>query len=161
MTSSCLSPWTILEYFLKHDIAFECKVILSSVEMVNVHSLSAYLPIFIWTVILETPFYLAYLKWRGESLKFALLFILLANTATHPVVTFIIPRIFHGLGYSQWTGMVLKESFAPVVEGLILKRMTRLNWGEATGLALVTNLFSWWMGTVLSDSAFFGVTYGG
>ncbi len=93
--------------------------------------------------------YLPLLLARKNKLTRALALILILNLATHPLVTFVFPMFGQGLGLNMASAIVLKETFAPLVETLILRRGSNLSWSEAAALAVAANLFSWWLGAYI------------
>jgi hypothetical protein len=146
--TNCLDPVTLAQFFLQKNIPFECTITLASIDGVTVKFNDVYLWIFLWTLLLEAPFYLGYLLWRKYSLKTSLIVLVAANLATHPAVTFVIPSFTHAAGLRVADGAIIKEIFAPLVEMFIVKKMTRLSWAESFALAVAANLFSWWVGSL-------------
>lgn len=143
----CLSPLSLLRFFAHGDLEFLCKVTLGSQDRPYDFWLPGYFPLFALTVIFEMPIYVSYLRWRGEGFRRSLDFVVFANLLTHPLVTYGFPNLALRMEWNLAQSTLAKEIFAPLAEALLLKWMTKLNWLEAALLALLANLFSWWLGT--------------
>jgi hypothetical protein len=103
----------------------------------------AWLAIFTLTCLLELPIYLVPLR-RVLPLRWGLLVLLALNLATHPIVWFVLPRIFE----NQVHYVLIAEAFAVLVEGLLLGALSRWRhwpgWGGLSliGLAFMANAWS-------------------
>lgn len=110
----------------------------------------AWLKIFTLTYAVETPIYGAALR-SQLAWRWTLLLSLLLNLATHPIVWFVLPRLFD----NQVTFALFAEAFAVTVEALILAAAARLRewprreWLWCFGLAFVANAISATAGEVL------------
>lgn len=49
----------------------------------------------------------------------------------------------------------MEETFAPVIEALIIKKFTDNSWLTACLLSFAANLFSWWIGALIPQNWFF------
>ena len=142
---SCYTPSDIIRYFF-HSVP-ECRELLESKDLVPEIGLLTYLQAYGWTYALEAPIYLAvgrHLKrsWGGLFFQvFAL------NLATHPIVTFVIPRLLVRFGTPFYAYISVAELFAPVVEALLLRYWARYPWKWALLASCFANLISWWIGT--------------
>jgi hypothetical protein len=102
-----------------------------------------WLAAFLFTQVVEVPIY-------GYALRGRALVAFGASALTHPIVWFVIPRIWHGGGYF---GLVAaSEAFAIVVEALYMKKAGLahpLRWSLAANLTssslglLSRSLFGW------------------
>lgn len=149
MNGACLAPNVLFDFYTNRQLELECTVLLSSSETPVSMSLLTYVSTFAWTCGLEALVYLPLLLARKNKLTRALALILILNLATHPLVTFVFPMFGQGLGLNMASAIVLKETFAPLVETLILRRGSNLSWSEAAALAVAANLFSWWLGAYI------------
>jgi hypothetical protein len=110
----------------------------------------AWLKIFALTYTIETPIYFAALR-RHLHFLGALLVSLVLNLATHPVVWFVLPKIFS----NQVNYALFAEAWAVTIEALLLKALDRgLHWGRQGwlwffGLAFVANGISASVGELL------------
>lgn len=95
------------------------------------------------TCLLELPIYVIPLR-RVVPLGWALALVLGLNLATHPIVWFLLPRLFE----NQLHYVLIAEAFAVVVEGLILgaltfwRRWQGWGWLAMIGLAFLANAWS-------------------
>lgn len=80
--------------------------------------MSAWLGAFLFTQVVEVPFYRWQLKRLSPLDAWGLSFLL--SLATHPVVWFVFPSLVPG---SYWGMVLAAESYAVAVEGLILWRV--------------------------------------
>jgi hypothetical protein len=111
---------------------------------------TAWLKIFTLTYVIETPIYGAALR-EQLAWRWSLLLSLILNLATHPIVWFLLPRIF----VNQINYALFAEAFAVTVEALIIAAAARLRewprreWLWCFGLAFVANAVSATVGEVL------------
>jgi hypothetical protein len=111
-----------------------------------------WLVVFGVTYILELPIYA--LGLRGSVAFARVVFVaLVLNLATHPVVWFVLPKLFAN---NQIHYVLVAEAFAVTVEGVLLWLIARwqrwpercCSWLWCTGLAFVANAFSAALGEV-------------
>jgi hypothetical protein len=104
---------------------------------------AVWLVLFTLTCLLELPVYLLPLR-PALPLRWGLLLLLGLNLATHPIVWFVLPRLFE----NQVHYVLVAEAFAVIAEGLILGALARRRgwqgWGSlsAMGLAFLANACS-------------------
>ena len=113
-----------------------------------------YLRVFGWTCGFEAFIYLPLLLLKNTSLKRSIGILLAANFATHPLVTFFLPGLAASLGLATAGAVVLKEVFAPTVEAIVIRRLSKLSWTESIAVSFAANLFSWWAGASLAERLF-------
>jgi hypothetical protein len=154
LDSSCLTPPQVLAFVFHGDMAFLCKVMLMSSESIPSMTLLSYLVIFGWTCALEAPWYLFGLRHLRVSWPRSIFILLFANLATHPLVTFVFPRISQALGLTLGWGIFAEEIFAPVVEAIVIRKIAKISWPWAILISIAANLFSWWVGALLPQSWF-------
>jgi len=154
MSVVCLSPPVIFEFLLGPSVDFQCKILLASGDSFVALSLMQYLPVFLWTCILEAPFYLICLRLKKTSWQRSFAILFFANLATHPLVTFAFPLLAEKWQLPMVYSALLKETFAPVVETLVIKKFSRLSWLGSIALSFAANLFSWWVGAYLGEKLF-------
>lgn len=109
-----------------------------------------WLVVFAVTYLCELPIYA--LGLRGSvAFARALLVTLVLNLATHPVVWFVLPKVF---GDDAVHYVLVAEAFAVTVEGVVLwliarwQRWPERSWLWFIGLAFVANAFSATLGEV-------------
>lgn len=107
---------------------------------------------FFATVLLEAPVYFFFTRTLKMSIykKLGCLFVL--NVATHPMVYFIIPYFVYLMNGNYGQTVILGELFAPIIESLLLYRWTQFSFWKCSIIAILANLFSWWIGVVLLHS---------
>lgn len=154
MESSCLAPPVIFNFLLNNDVRHECDVFLNSVEVIPYLGIATYLSIFFWTCALESPFYFFALRRIGKSWTQSSVVLILANLATHPIVTFVLPRIANRLELQNVYGILIEETFAPVIETLALRKLTQLTLAQSALISFSANLFSFWVGTLIPQNWF-------
>lgn len=112
-----------------------------------------WLKAFLWTLALETPIYLLWLRSRFEAWWAPLVVSLVAQVTTHPALWFIVPEIFPQCGidgecrpYWQWVLVCELGVTAVEVAVVYIALRGRLTALRALGLAAATsvtaNLFS-------------------
>jgi hypothetical protein len=112
---------------------------------------AVWLVIFTLTCVLELPIYLLPLR-PVLPLRLGIVLLLGLNLATHPIVWFLLPRIFE----NQVHYVLAAEAFAVIVEGLILGALARRQrwegwgWLSAVGLAFLANACSAGIGEVIA-----------
>jgi hypothetical protein len=114
--------------------------------------LAIWLALFTLTCLLELPIYLLPLR-PAVPLRWGLLLLFGLNLATHPIVWFVLPRVFN----NQVHYVLVAEAFAVIVEGLILGAIARWRrwegwgWLSMMGLAFLANAFSATVGELIGD----------
>jgi len=102
---------------------------------------------FFWTCVIESPAYAFALRmhsWGGRALAVVVL-----NAATHPLVYFVFPLLTLRLHWSPWTNLLSGESFAVVVEAVLLWRIRRSgSFIAALSYAFAANLASFGFGFI-------------
>ncbi len=88
------------------------------------------------TCLLELPIYVFTLR-RVVRLGWALALVLGLNLATHPIVWFLLPRLFE----NQLHYVLIAEAFAVVVEGLVLGALAF--WRRWEGWGWLSDSPSW------------------
>jgi hypothetical protein len=112
--------------------------------------LTVWLVLFTLTCLLELPVYVLPLR-PVLPLRWGLLLLLVLNLATHPIVWFVLPRIFE----NQVHYVLVAEAFAVIVEGLILGGLARRRrwegwgWLSMMGLAFLANACSATIGEII------------
>ena len=103
----------------------------------------AWLSAFGFTQIVECPIYWAAQRGHHRSVAAKLLIAFGASAITHPVVWFVIPRLWLAAGRvgGYWGMAVVAEAFAIAVEGAYLSRLgvkRPFVWALGANLASVT-----------------------
>ncbi len=154
MEPPCLTPFTILQFLWNREVSFGCELQLLSLDAPASFTFWMYLQIFLTTCVLESPFYLGYARWKKKPWWLAISLLFLANLATHPAVVFLVPRLAARYRWHAYASVLIQETFAPLLEALIAKKMLRIGWIAALALAFSANLFSWWVGEWLTYCGF-------
>lgn len=140
----CLTPWgLILNLFFNQSA--QCSEIYFSTPPNDSISFIEYAPYFLKTILLEFPLYYLFLK-NIRSLKEILLMGLILNLATHPIIFLVMPPLLNTLQFSYLNYLIIAETFAPVVEALILSLFYKLSWRRSLLAALTANIVSWTIG---------------
>jgi hypothetical protein len=151
---SCITPLAIAQYFsLSSELPARCLTVLGQTCYIPAISPTKYALLFLGTVLFEIPIYFAFLR-KKVPIGSLVLWTLILNLATHPAVSFLIPRICAATESRLVDYVLWAEIFAPVVEALLLWKIARVNLGRAAVAALIANLLSWWAGIVLLERVF-------
>ena len=140
----------LFDFYTNRSLDLECTVLLSSAEAPIPMSFTTYATTFVLTCGLEALVYLPILLLKKNKLARSLALVLILKLATHPLVTFVFPVAGAALGLGTAAAIIIKESFAPLVEALILRRGSNLSWTASAALAVTANLFSWWLGAYIA-----------
>ena len=150
MTDGCLGPVSVAAFLAgASSVPFDCQVMLSSVDAPQAWTIAEYAPIFAWTCLLEAPFFVGFALRKGTGWPRAVALLAAANLATHPVVTFVFPLIAESNSWPIVYSTLGKEAFAPLVETLLVRKITKAGWLASLLIAFAANLFSWWIGSLL------------
>jgi hypothetical protein len=143
----CYTPYQLFTSYLAPELTdVWCYQELTNISQTPSFYIPGYLLVFLFTNLLEGPFYLMALKgtWK-ENIK--RLFIL--NFSTHPIVCFLIPLIATKLSLTQADALLTGEFLAPFIEFLICYLVFKMKPVKAIILCVVANTFSWWTGLYL------------
>jgi hypothetical protein len=144
----CNSPVEIFEFFTGIGrLSSICKLELNSASETYGLSFATYLPYFAMTLLLESPFYVSFLKGRTSTSRG--LALVACNVATHPIVCFVFPAVAAKYQIAYGTQLLAAEIFASITEAILLWKIWRLPVGVAFTAAIAANLFSWWVGPYL------------
>jgi hypothetical protein len=97
------------------------------------------------TLLFETPFYYLFLRKNFSILKILRVSLVL-NLLTHPLIFLVFPRIADEQGITYGWYVLAAESFALVVEWLVLWRAFKSPFLISLWIAATANLFSWLIG---------------
>jgi len=143
----CYTPYSIIQFFIKPDsLDLECRMLLEAPTWLPNVGVLEYFVLFALTCGLEAPFYMS-IRSLNWSKRFRALIAL--NLATHPAVTFIWPHIMYGLDQNAGAYILAAETFAPVVEALLLIFVFKVGAPAAFLFAILANLVSWGFGLYL------------
>ena len=140
----CLGPTALMEFLLTPErLDIQCaSLLLLPVSTPNLHN---YLKLFLITCAMEAPVYaLVMRKYKFKPSK-VLCVVVILNIATHPFVNFLLPVILKKITADPTFAMQLLagEIFAPVIEGLLHWRLTKLTAIGAITTAAIANILSW------------------
>ena len=107
--------------------------------------MAQYLPYFIKTCILELPIYFIFLR-SSRSFFRIVVITFIVNLATHPIVFMLMPILLTKLNLNYLQYLCIAETFAPLIEALILAFYYQFSSRVSFWAALVANLFSWTVG---------------
>ena len=122
-----------------------CTEIYQSAVATDAGGFAEYLPVFVVTCLFEFPVYFLFL-FRESSFIRMVLITLLVNLATHPIIYLGMPAVFSHWDMTYLQYLLIAESFAPIVEALLLKKVFHSSWRMAIWSATIANLFSWTVG---------------
>jgi len=148
--ASCFTPAALYSFLLdKTSLEPLCLWALMLKPPSHSVSFGSYLGVFLVTVVLESPFYLLALRGRKFRPLARAGFLVALNLATHPFIFLALPPLVAAFGGKTFQTLILAETFAPMVEAMILFRFGRIRFLAALSYAIVANLFSWWAGLYL------------
>ncbi len=154
MSIFCFSPpGLIIDLLMPLNSSIECQEILNLVSEIPEFSFRVYFKYFFYTCLLESSFYFAAVTSSSKSNRPLwqryLSTVILCNLATHPIVCFGIPWLVSLFQGTYRESLSIGESFAPLIEGLLLVYVWRVPRTPAWILSILANLFSWWVGIYL------------
>ncbi len=147
---NCYAPQILVDWFLRPEILSElCELQLSSPVQPTPWDAGGYLRAFALTCLLESVFYVWALRGRVPLRKMAAP-IAIANLATHPFIYFGLPWILAQFQVPAIAFITSAETFAPLLEAILLWRVWKVPARMAFPAMIFGNLFSWWVGVWLS-----------
>lgn len=152
--NACFSPLSlVIAFFRPAHLDPICAAVLFEQTHPAYVRLARYLIYFSATCVLEAPFY-----WVASAGRQTLTTgrrvaqIIILNLATHPAVTWLFPAIFSAMNRPYRDTLFFSESFAWIVEALILRFAYKYEPARAVVASISANLFSWWAGLYLIEA---------
>lgn len=145
---NCVSPLSVLAYLLnKQSTINSCSEIFTTPMIYNGELLKQYWYYFVLTLLLEAPFFYFLLNSLRPILRLSVIFFV--NLATHPFIFLILPQIMMKFNKSYLFYLIVAETFAPIVEALLLIKVWKISPKKAFAISLIANLCSWMIGSYL------------
>lgn len=147
MNAHCFYIWNIIrEFYFSETSSLYCSAELQSFVQETDVTIPVYLKYFLITCCVEAMIYLPVGRSRDKGTQFLIQQILILNLVTHPFIFFALPKVFHSQGSSILVYVACAETFAFVIEALILRIKYNYPWLLATSTALIANVLSWTFG---------------
>ena len=164
---TCWTPLGLANYlFAQSQLSRECSAAMNSPARFVTVPLAQYASVFALTCLLESPFYAwgfgllmpsrssalrrDLMKSKRASVHYSTSALILSNLATHPIVFFGFPWVMSRFHASYGQMLLGAETFAPVVEWLLLWRFFGMKASRAAIVSITANPFSWWVGALLT-----------
>lgn len=110
---------------------------------------SAWFAAFVLTVTIEAPIVWVLLRRNAPDVRRLAALVVFANLATHPAVWFVFTQLFL-VGTTEY--VLVAEGWAVSAEALFYGLTCDLTVGRALGVAFATNLASFLVGRVVSET---------